>query len=626
MSAIRRVALSAIAAGVIGGCSNLSENAPSMGQIEQEQMLTRYDTLQGLEQEIPKDKISNLPRRVAAEGIKRLGEGDLDSASLFFNRALKLSPSDANIQLLNGLTYHIQGVRDDSSKLDLAEEGYKLAIQFDPSNWIAHYQLGLLYMDRKQFASAQERFAESLLYRSDSPELLYNMVCASYYNHDPATAAATLGQLERLEPDSPRTLRAGAMVAAALGREGDAIQYYNRYSDLEQDRESIAALYRRLRDWDGYHQANQSARADSASPGRLIQVANNKEAKKKDDDKDDVAARADTKASDDSATGEASDMVIVDVVIVRSEEKTRTRKGVNLLNGLSVQFGARNSSDKDTLQPGWQRTYSVDDDAVGTTITRAINLPALTYSLNIANSTNERNEVLARPTLVAQDGLKSRFFSGINIRAAAVGDGDSKSSLSIQDDIGVTLEVTPKVVDDERVQIFVTASRTFLRTPSDDVDFQYRIETSKTDVEANVQMRFGETLILSGLSEKETENIRDGVPGLQDIPIVQYLFAEKSTLDFQKSVLILLTPRKPAYIYQDTASLPPERRSQVLSELQARFSDWFKPYPNWASVFHHLQSNVLYREFRTGDVTLERWESQGHLRNRLKSILDFIYF
>ncbi len=626
MSAIRRVALSAIAAGVIGGCSNLSENAPSMGQIEQEQMLTRYDTLQGLEQEIPKDKISNLPRRVAAEGIKRLGEGDLDSASLFFNRALKLSPSDANIQLLNGLTYHIQGVRDDSSKLDLAEEGYKLAIQFDPSNWIAHYQLGLLYMDRKQFASAQERFAESLLYRSDSPELLYNMVCASYYNHDPATAAATLGQLERLEPDSPRTLRAGAMVAAALGREGDAIQYYNRYSDLEQDRESIAALYRRLRDWDGYHQANQSARADSASPGRLIQVANNKEAKKKDDDKDDVAARADTKASDDSATGEASDMVIVDVVIVRSEEKTRTRKGVNLLNGLSVQFGARNSSDKDTLQPGWQRTYSVDDDAVGTTITRAINLPALTYSLNIANSTNERNEVLARPTLVAQDGLKSRFFSGINIRAAAVGDGDSKSSLSIQDDIGVTLEVTPKVVDDERVQIFVTASRTFLRTPSDDVDFQYRIETSKTDVEANVQMRFGETLILSGLSEKETENIRDGVPGLQDIPIVQYLFAEKSTLDFQKSVLILLTPRKPAYVYQDTASLPPERRSQVLSELQARFSDWFKPYPNWASVFHHLQSNVLYREFRTGDVTLERWESQGHLRNRLNSILDFIYF
>jgi general secretion pathway protein D len=623
MTPIPRIALTILAAAVIVGCTAPTHQRAS-GEVTE---LAPYTALQGVDQHIPTREISDLPRRIAAEGIKLLGEGDLDGASVLFNRALKLTPANSNLQLLNALTYHIQGIRDDNSKLDLAEEGYKLAIQFDPTNWIAHYQLGLLFMDRKDFKLAQGRFAEALLYRSDNPELLYNMVCASYYNRDPATAAATLGQLEQLEPDSPRTLRAAVMVKAALGRADEARGYYSRYSDMEDDREDVAGLFGRLQDWEHFHHRHAGdAGASPRSDGGMLKVANTKS-----NDKEASASKSASPSPAGKSVPGAPDMVIVDVVIVRSEEETRTRKGVNLLDGLSLQFGGYRASfgDYDTdfnNSPAWSQEFN-DSESDRTVITSAINIPALHYSLNIFNSTNERNEVLARPTLVAQNGMESKFFSGINIRAAAVGEGDSKSKpLLIEDDIGVTLKVTPKVIDSEKVQIFISASRTFLRTPSDDVDFQYRIETSKTDVEANVQMNFGETLILSGLSEKETENIRDGVPGLQDVPVVQYLFSKQNTLDFQKSVLILLTPRKPAYIYQDTASLPPERRSEVLNELQARFSDWFKPYPNWASVFHHLQSNILYREFRTGDVTLERWESQKYLKNRLKAIVDFLYF
>jgi hypothetical protein len=64
----------------------------------------------------------------------------------------------------------------------------------------------------------------------------------------------------------------------------------------------------------------------------------------------------------------------------------------------------------------------------------------------------------------------------------------------------------------------------------------------------------------------------------------------------------------------------------VLSELQSRYGDWFRPYPNWASVFRHLQENPLYREFRTGDVTLERWETQTEAANRLKTLPDFLHY
>ena len=60
--------------------------------------------------------------------------------------------------------------------------------------------------------------------------------------------------------------------------------------------------------------------------------------------------------------------------------------------------------------------------------------------------------------------------------------------------------------------------------------------------------------------------------------------------------------------------------------LRARFGDWFKPYPNLASVFHHLNYADLYREFRTGDVSLERWDRMTTTSERLRQALEFLYY
>ncbi len=110
---------------------------------------------------------------------------------------------------------------------------------------------------------------------------------------------------------------------------------------------------------------------------------------------------------------------------------------------------------------------------------------------------------------------------------------------------------------------------------------------------------------------------------------MQYLFSNRTTRDFQRSVLILLTPRLPQYVYKAGGVAPSTgdaKADEAMAELRARFADWFTPYPNWASVFHHMQSNSLYREFRTGDVSLERWQDQESFSNRLKTALDFLYF
>ena len=48
----------------------------------------------------------------------------------------------------------------------------------------------------------------------------------------------------------------------------------------------------------------------------------------------------------------------------------------------------------------------------------------------------------------------------------------------------------------------------------------YQIEIAEITASANVVMQLGDTLVLSGLSEKSTSNTRDGVPVLQDIPFL----------------------------------------------------------------------------------------------------------
>ena len=621
------------------------------------------------------------PKPIAKAGLDALKEGRLKDAQTAFNAALKLDLRSSTLQFLNGLTYHLRALKEDRSLFPMAAQGYQLAIQFDNTNWMARYHLGLLHLDQRDYAQARTALADAMLYNDSDPELLYNLAVAAYYAQDPVTAAGALTRLRQVEPESARALRASSLTLAALGKPNDARAMLARYVALEPAADKARFVARRVEDWQQFHARVQTASlrppiapaSADASGAQLAQApdpfgaapnpfgapapspfpdpnqpqpfgapvtpvdpgqpAPNAQAPFGIPPADPNAPPGAPPPLDPSER-----MVIVDVVIVSSEEDITTAKGVNLLNGLQLQFGT-------SSLPAFQRSVTInsgDGTIAGspvssgqlTTITRAITIPAITYSLNIANAGTTRNEILARPTLVATSGQKSEFFSGSNIRAAAVATvaGSAPTgSIDVDKDIGVKLGITPQFLNGDRVRLLVEAERTFLQDTTASVNFQFQLRTSKTNVNANVVLNLGETLILSGLSEKETANVRSGVPGLQDIPVVQYLFSRQTTRDFNKSVLILITPRTAEYTYRprhvrerEQARLPPDQR--ILSELQARYADWFRPYPNWASVFHHLQENSLYREFRTGDVALERWETFTDIENRLKKLPEFLYF
>ena len=577
-----RMRMAVVAASLIlGGCASTAPDSFTSPGLDSDVRASITDA-----------QIVSEPQHLAAQGIMAMDDGDLKAALEAFNKALKLDMTNSTLNYLVGLSYHLMAIEGDASKFALADEGYKLAIQFDRSNWHAYFQSGLLALDQRDFVSAQSRFAEALMLKDNDADLLYSMLTSSYYAGDVNTAAAMRDRLQKIEPNSPRYLRASALISAALNRGDQATGELAKLAMVDSDSNQAEKLERRLNDWKHFHTLSTDGRQANQDSG--------------DDDVDELEI-------------DENGMVIVDVVIIRTHTDSRSSKGVNLLSGLTMQYG---KTVEDLTDTAFDTGTQITDD-FSRAITREISIPAIDYSLNIANVTDEYNEILARPSLTATNGEQSEFFSGLYIQAATspTGDGDP---ITFDDDVGVRLALTPELLEDGRVKLEIEAERKFLNMPNTYyTGFTSKLESTRTTVNATVAMNFGETLILSGISEKETQKRRTGVPILQDIPIVQYLFSEEQLVDYTKSVLILLTPRTAHYTSR-MASLNNE--AEALNELKLRNQDWFKAYSNTGDILNQLTGNKLYREFRNGDLKAERWQNYAGFEQRLSNALGMLYY
>lgn len=590
----------------------------------------------------------------AHAALKLASEGKLSEASKAINEAVQLDARNSYFHFFNGFVYHLQSLQGDTDKSAMAIEGYRQAVRFDPSNWIAHEFLGFSYWEQRRYKEAQAAFAEVVLSRPQDSDARLRLLAASYMAGDVATACSMADQLNNA-PNKVSTVlaRTRALVYASCGEFDSAIEARKVFSDAGASAGALAQLDTRIENWRTIFKAGRQA-PQGSSGSDLVKTQFGSGSGSPPGGSSGSPFGSPGSGSPFGSPGSGSPfgspgggmpgqfpggdmggreprsnrMVLVDVVMVRTEDSISTSKGVNLLSALSLQFGS-------TSGPAFSRVFTESATTPGSTVvTRAITVPALAYSLNLANANSNLNEVLARPTLAAVDGMRSEFFSGTSLNAAVVSSGSAVggSAVSIEKKYGVRLSVQPQILADGMVRLTIDASRTFLKPPSANIGFTYKLEISEIVANANVVMRMGDTLILGGLSEKESTSNRDGVPVLQDVPLVQYLFSQQAKTDFQRSVLILITPRAASYSWlsEETraaiAAADPTPFTPSLDVLRARYTDWFKPYPNLASVFHHLNSADLYREFRTGDVTLESWDRMKTTPERLKQALEFLHY
>ncbi|CAL60259.1 putative bacterial secretion pathway protein [Herminiimonas arsenicoxydans] len=594
--------------------------------------------------------------------VNFIKQQDLPQAQLAINEALQLDARNSHLHFLNGFVYHLQARQGDTQKAEMALEGYQQALRIDPSNWIAKEFLGLAYMDLKQFDNAKLAFSDVLLLTPESSVSIYGLMVSSYLTGDARTACAMADQFQKTSMSTTANrsfIRSSVSVYASCGNFAQADRMRDNLSKLTNSGPEVERVDRRLAQWKSFYLKQEQTAAHTKTPaggmmktslseypvnGRPEQLAQaftssapayRPPPRQEDPVADNQASTAEplavpaaavpvlTPAAD--ATGNGPRMLLIDVVLLSTQELMATSKGINLLSALTLQLGSGSTAAYSRIVTSNSLNGAKPD--VSTAITRAVSIPALSYSLNIANANSSVNEVLARPTLAAIEGLPSEFFSGTNLSAGLVSTSQQGGTTIVPLDkrFGIKLSVTPTFLPQGRVQLKIEAQRTALNASSETSRVAYQIEIGELTANANVVMNLGETLLLSGLSEKTRTSTRDGVPGLQDVPVVQYLFSNKKTNDLQRSALILITPRAPIQIAEDTAS---ESRSMALrmKELREKFGFANNNPANVEAIMTQLQSNQFFREFRQGDVVMERWDRMRTTGDRLEEALGFLYY
>ena len=152
-----------------------------------------------------------------------------------------------------------------------------------------------------------------------------------------------------------------------------------------------------------------------------------------------------------------------------------------------------------------------------------------------------KGEVLSNPRVVTADLKKATIMQGRQIPYSEV-DDDGTVSTEFKDAL-LKLEVTPQITPDDRVRMDLKVSKDDVGelVPQNNGGFVPSID--KREVETQVLVNNGETVVLGGVFEQSKANGQDKVPLLGDIPLLGYLFQKNSTSTTKRELLIFVTPQ-----------------------------------------------------------------------------------
>lgn len=105
-------------------------------------------------------------------------------------------------------------------------------------------------------------------------------------------------------------------------------------------------------------------------------------------------------------------------------------------------------------------------------------------------------------------------------------------------DTGIILEVTPTVTVGNLVYLDIRAERSGVEEVGVELGFRF----DRQEVETQVLVEDGETVVIGGLTVTEVEQRRVGIPILQHLPVLGRLFGYTSESRIQQDLIILVTP------------------------------------------------------------------------------------
>ncbi len=510
------------------------------------------------------------PAALKAQALRAMRAGDAAQARQTAELLLMRDMRAPRSHLLLGAAHQLQ---DDPALTELAGSGFESATRLGDAGPWPHYLAGVDLMRQHRHDAAAEAFARAVMADPGASWAYEGLAAAAYLSGDLTLAQAAAAQARQLDPQSPGAWRT-AVLTAAGGNERDTTQSLLAAAPAALpavEREWIAARATTLLRTSAVDRVDPANAADTGNAGTLPAVAQKQ--------------------------------LSIDVTLILGDLRQSRGYGVNLLESLQLQFGKTENRQRVTTDAG---------SALTTSITRLIRIPDITYNLNILNRGRRQYEVIARPSLSAFLGEQSTFFVGEQLNVAVSGVNFAQLE---KIDVGVGLKITPAEIRTDGARFRVEADRSFFSDQGVG-SFSQQLATFKQSVAATADVRFGETLVLSGLSESVNDGNESGVPVLGDIPGVDLLFNRKTDQRRQRSVIILVTPSTPLGL--PTAS----SRGDAVNRLVQLWDTLIEPAHGLNALSARIQSRRFFTRGSVGDVQARDLRDPALMREFLASLGD----
>ena len=149
-------------------------------------------------------------------------------------------------------------------------------------------------------------------------------------------------------------------------------------------------------------------------------------------------------------------------------------------------------------------------------------------------------EVISTPKVMTADKQKAKVSSGQQIPYTTTTNSAAGSTATTEfKDALLSLDVTPSITPDGKVQmqLNITSDSRGDTAPNGEVIL------NKNEINTNVLVDNGETVVLGGIFEQETQNTTTKVPFFGDLPYIGRLFRNDAKVENKRELLIFVTPR-----------------------------------------------------------------------------------
>lgn len=525
---------------------------------------------------------SSFSQNKRQEIIELVSVGQIDKAKSLAEELVLDDPKSATSHMLLGICYHALG---DAASLDLANSGYNTSSQFAGQNMWPNYLAGLVAMQKQDPRQALEHFSKAAFASPDNAYVFEGLASAAYASGYLGLAEQSANRALHLQPDSVIAWRMLALSLAAQGNAAKLKEVLNRKPSQvnEQQQDWLNTRTQNLLRTtylDSYQKvALNGAGEPLSNPAENIQEA---------------------------VSSSEPKQVTVDVTLILSDRRDSGRTGLNLLDGLTGSFGYSrgftSTSDSQTGVP--------DNNNTSRVITRSISIPDVRYNLNIFNHSDRYYDAIARPSLTAFVGQPSRFFIGdqLNVNVAGI-----QSAQIEKIDVGISLKLLPDQIRMDGARFQLEVDRSFL-SDTNTGTFTQAIGTFKQNLTATADVKFGETLILSGLSESVADEAESKTPLIGDIPVIKTFFSAKTTLKRARSAIVLVTPSLPNSIAKTVNYAPATKK---LIELWDKV---IEPTVGSEKLMKSIAQLPQFTRFAYGDTKVRGLEDE----KLKKALLDHI--